>query len=195
MAAREKCPVCCSADIRVQTPSPYHYEHAGLSNVVLVGGVTVTECASCGSVVTRVEKEPQLLEVLGLMVLGRPGALKGEELRYLRALFGMTQAEMASALGISRRATIAGYEAQARVFKGKMDEIGLRVLLIGLFRKQIIEAEFSSLSDLHRKQFRSLENSFTAKAHALVDEKRKHFSVKMQSPAKGWATEPLAGAC
>ena len=71
------------------------YEHAGLSRVVLVGrGVEVVDCPACGLRVERVADEQQLLQVLGLALLIKDPGMTGEELRYLRTLYGMTQAEL-----------------------------------------------------------------------------------------------------
>jgi C4-type Zn-finger protein len=66
MAARKKCPICGSTSVRVESPAEYPYDHVGLSNVVLKGGVETTRCQNCGNVTTLVNDEQQLLQVLGL---------------------------------------------------------------------------------------------------------------------------------
>lgn len=162
MAVNRRCPVCGSGKIKVESPSEYHYDHCGLSNVTLVGrgAVRIVHCRECGHVTTTVRDEQQLLQSLGLILLQQPPGMTGEELRYLRRLFGMTQAEMADALELPRRATVADWERKERIFANSRDEITPRVFLIELFRRKVIESDHCFLLPPHVAQFESFAQSF-----------------------------------
>src|SRR5262245_46274185 len=105
------CPSCGSAKVAVRHPATYRYREAGLDGVTLLGGVTEIECAACRNTYVHVEKEQQLLQVIALVLLVKPGHLTGRELRYLRTEMELSQADLAKALGV-RRETIAERESK-----------------------------------------------------------------------------------
>jgi DNA-binding transcriptional regulator YiaG len=147
MARRKTCPVCGSRNVVVEYPGEFAYEHVGLEGLVLRGrGVEVSSCGECGQETTLVHNEQQLLQALGVILLLGPLDMKGEELRYLRSIFGISQATLASEIGLTRRETVAEWESRSRIFSHLHEEIGLRVLLIGLFRRYVIESDHCFLA-------------------------------------------------
>ena len=155
MTSEKRCPVCRSTAVRVELPSEYADDHCGLSHVILTGkGVKITHCANCGHETTLVEDEQQLLQVLGLGLLLGPPGMRGEELRYLRTLYG----DDATGPGASARTVpprdrgrfgkpgIGSSGAQARRQPSWM-------ALINLFRDSVIASEYCFLADEHRRLY------------------------------------------
>jgi DNA-binding transcriptional regulator YiaG len=179
--------------VRTENPRDYPYDHCGLTSVHLVGmGVVITDCADCKQKTTTILQEAQLLQVLGMsIVMGRPG-ITGEQLRYLRKLFEMTQDELANSLGKGRRETVAEWEAMGkkRLFKTPYEEIGLRVILMSLFMARVLESEFNCLSLQHMAEFANAASTFVERASKLVAEREKNEPIKIrrQSRRADWFT-------
>ncbi|HET6619161.1 MAG TPA: helix-turn-helix domain-containing protein [Dongiaceae bacterium] len=76
---------------------PYHYTECGLDYVYLVDGFEVAE-TGYGSVV-RVANAGKLDRAIALAVVRRQSRLTGQEVRFLRGILDMTQAELGNALG------------------------------------------------------------------------------------------------
>lgn len=195
MATKKRCPVCGSVKARVESPSEYKYEHSGLSNVILIGRgiVRIASCDNCEHVTTVVRDEQQLLQAIGLGLLQRPPGMTGEELRYLRTLFDMTQADLASALGLPRRETVAEWEAKERVFAAPRDEITPRLILLNLFRTQIIESDHCFLLPPHIKEYEEFVESFVEYVGRVLSEHKKQkphagFSVRLKE-RKRWSPD------
>ena len=191
MTARKSCPACSSPDVRVERPAEFRYQNCGLSNVVLAGGgVQVVACNRCGSTSTRVENEPQLLQVIGAALLISPPGMRGEELKYLRTLYGMTQSDMAKTLGTDRRETIAEWESMDRIWAKPSQEIGPRVLLLHMYHAQVIESDFCSLSEEHKKMLTSFQQAFVQQVRELLNRKRaSKVSITLRARKKEWETD------
>lgn len=170
MARHKTCPVCGSRNVEVEYPREFAYENVGLDGLVLRGrGVEITACGECGNDTTLVHDEQQLLQVVGLILLLGPLGLKGGELRYLRALFGISQATLASEIGLSRRETVAEWESRSRIFSHRHEEIGLRVLLVELFRRHIVESEYCFLAPEQLAAFTTFVAGFAENSRHLLD--------------------------
>ena len=76
---------------------PYHYTECGLDYVYLVDGFEVVE-TGYGPVV-RVANAGKLDRAIALAVVRRQSRLTGQEVRFLRGILDMTQAELGGALG------------------------------------------------------------------------------------------------
>lgn len=71
----------------------YRYTASGLDNVVLVG---LPECVDDeGETCVTIPNINQLHEAIAKSILTRPNGMSGQELKFLRTLMGMTQAELA----------------------------------------------------------------------------------------------------
>ncbi|RKZ11825.1 hypothetical protein DRQ53_08560 [bacterium] len=187
MPAKKRCPICGSEDVSTESPSEYLYEHSGLSNVVLVGPgiVRITHCENCGQEMTVVRDEQQLLQAIGLGLLQQEPGMRGEELRFLRSLFEMTQAELADAMGLPRRETVAEWEAKSRIFARPRDEITPRLILLNLFRTQVIESAYCALRTPQIELYESLVESFVEHAGAMLHKPTKRparsgFNVRLK---------------
>ena len=94
---------------------PYHDHLTGLSNVYLVG-IAIEECA-CGEA-PEIPRVPELLDTIALVLLQKPGLLRGEEIRYLRKHAGFPAGEFVQILGVSR-------EHLSRVENGHTENFGV----------------------------------------------------------------------
>jgi DNA-binding transcriptional regulator YiaG len=74
----------------------YHYKACGLDNVILEGVDMVQDDA--GEKTMTIKAVGRLHKVIAAMVVQKPHALNGKELRFLRTEMGMTQAELANIL-------------------------------------------------------------------------------------------------
>jgi putative transcriptional regulator len=86
---------------------PYHYTECGLNYVYLVDGFEVLETAY-GRVV-QVANAGKLDRAIALAVVRRQSRLTGQEVRFLRGLLDMTQAEFGATLGKDAQ-TVARWE-------------------------------------------------------------------------------------
>ena len=192
VALKTRCPACGSTNVRVENPRDYHYNHCGLTGVHLLGmGVVITDCAACKEKTTTILQEAQLLQVLGMaIVTGNPG-LTGEQLRYLRKLFEMTQGELADSLGKGRRETVAEWEAMGRkrLFKTPYEEIGLRAVLMSLFAARVLESEFNCLSPQHKAEYANCASKFVERVSTLLAERgtNKSIEIRRQSGRGDWS--------
>ena len=195
MATKKRCPICGAGQVRVESPSRYSYEHSGLSDVILMGQgiVKITHCDNCENITTVVRDEQQLLQVLGLGLLLRPPGMSGEELRYLRTLFNLTQAGFAKALDLPRRETVAEWEAKDRVFALARDEITPRLMLLHLFRTQVIESDHCFLLPPHVEIYEDFVKSFVDNVWKMLKGHKKRsakgFNVRLQPRKKQWSSE------
>ena len=186
MASRQRCPVCGSPNARTERPPRYEYTYCGLSGVVLEGdAVVLTGCDHCGESTSMIQNEAQLLQVIGLaIVLSGPG-LTGEELAYLRSLCGISQEDLARAIGRSRRETIADWEGRGsgRVFQKPFDELNLRVVLLSLFKQRVVDSRWCCLSARHLAQFQEATASFVAHVGDLLATAPVHAPLRLRRTA------------
>jgi DNA-binding transcriptional regulator YiaG len=192
VALKSRCPACGSTNVHIECPKDYHHTHCGLTGIHLLGvGVTITDCTACRQKTTTILQEAQLLQVLGMaIVTGKPG-LTGEQLRYLRKLFEMTQGELADSLGKGRRETVAEWEAMGRkrLFKTPYEEIGLRAVLMSLFAARVLESEFNCLSPQHKAEYANAAGTFVERVSTLLAERgtNKSIEIRRQSRRADWS--------
>jgi putative transcriptional regulator len=144
------CPNCASGKLAVRRPDTYRYREAGLDGIILRGGVTEIECATCGDAFVHVEKEQQLLQVIALALLMKPGHLTGRELRYLRREMELSQADLAKALGV-RRETVAERESKKDPALKADSEFYSRVVLLKSFLEYLHTEGNDHLGPRHRE--------------------------------------------
>ena len=86
---------------------PYHYTECGLDCVYLVDGFEITKTAYGQAV--HVANASKLDRAIAQIVVRDQNRLTGQEVRFLRGLLDMTQAELGSALGKDAQ-TVARWE-------------------------------------------------------------------------------------
>jgi len=103
----KKCRNCGKAEMtgRVET---YLYNESGLPNVVLVG-VEVRRCASCGHHEVVLPRVTELHRTLAFGLIHKHSRLSGLEVRYLRKYLGWSGADFAQHAGVDP-STVSNWE-------------------------------------------------------------------------------------
>ena len=102
-----KCPEC-GETMKSRREEAYRYKGAGLPNVML-SGVEVRECPSCGErevVIPRIEELHRV--IAGAIITKRP-RLTGDEVRFLRKVLGLSGVDFAARVGVDP-ATVSRWE-------------------------------------------------------------------------------------
>jgi DNA-binding XRE family transcriptional regulator len=148
----------CKTPIRSRELKRYHYRESGLDNVYL-GGVTIEACPSCGLDLLIVPREQQVLQVIALVLLSKPLGLSGPEMKYLRTICRLTQADLAARLGLGRRETVAERETEAVAMTREAD-FWFRAVILGRFTEILAEPKRCFLTPAHRRHLRALKSRF-----------------------------------
>ena len=82
------------------SPQSYNYTECGLSSVEILN-VIVYHCDACGTDIPEMPAIEQLHLIIAIQLLTKDSLLSGEEIRFLRKMAGLTQAELASILKIT----------------------------------------------------------------------------------------------
>ena len=168
------CPSCGKLTASARELSEYHYKESGLENVRLSGGVTETKCSDCGATSIRIWKEPQLLQVIANGLLMAPRALSGPEWRFLRRACEMSQAQLASALKMPRRETIADREGKPDPKLNFPEEVGSRWILLRSFLTYLTTPGNSSLESAQLEQLMNFGGFFRDFATKVDSIHRRH---------------------
>ncbi len=158
-AMKVVCPNCGRKAAVSRELAEYRYNESGLKNVRLKGGVTETTCSECGETYVRVEKEPQLLQVIALGLLMKPGYLTGPEMKFLRAACEMTQAELAAELR-HRRETVSERESKLNPKLTMAEEVLFRLVFLRSFHAYLSREGKNHLTDAHREQLSDFSQRF-----------------------------------
>jgi transcriptional regulator with XRE-family HTH domain len=156
--------------LQERTLNKYHYKESGLANVWLHGGgVTEYSCKTCGYKGIAIQKEAQLLQVIGLKLLMRPGPLGGQELRYLRKLCDLTQEKLASKLDV-RRGAVLKWEAGA-MEAGRPRQLHVRIVLLREFQRMLAE-DGNLLGNQNNQRLKAFESEFVALSERIFRKPR-----------------------
>ena len=163
MRMKATCPRCGSKSAQAEPVTEYRYNESGLPNVVLRGGVTRLSCPKCKGKYVSIHSEDQLLQVLAMaLITSRPGCLTGPELRYVRQICELTQANLAKLVGFDRYQTILEWEADLNPQREPGREILLRLVLLQAFQGMLAKEGNNHLNPVHLKLLRQFEEAFTA---------------------------------
>jgi len=153
-----RCSRCGAGQVRVTRPKRYRYLESGLENVHLLGGVEITKCRRCGLSLISVPNELQLLQVIALALLGKPGPLAPADMKYLRKECDLTQAALAKVLGVTRE-TVVEREGGRPI---DMDtEFRFRAVTLELFVVHLGDKSSNYLDKHHMKHLETLRCRFT----------------------------------
>ena len=103
-----KCPKC-RADAMNAEHGPFRYVAGGLPNVIL-RGVEVRRCASCGAETLSIPKIGQLHRAIAVALATKPSRLSPLEARFLRKYLGHSTVDLAAIMGVAP-ATITRWES------------------------------------------------------------------------------------
>lgn len=179
------CPDCGSPEFRSRALGKYHYRESGLPNVWLHGGGVISyHCESCGRRSIAVQREPQLLQVIAVWLLMRPGGMRGYELRYLRRACGLTQEALAAKLDVLRGAVV-NWEAGEIERTDRSRMLHLRMVLLREFRRALSEEGNDHLAQEHRDRLAEFQQRFAAEFGRLI-KKPKRVSATIEKGDDAW---------
>lgn len=119
-----KCP-SCGKEMRA-AQRDYHYEEAGLKNVVL-RDTTVYKCG-CGEMLPELPQIGRLHQRIAEDLIGKQSPLTGEEFRFLRKAMGTSAKELARLLGVTA-VTVSRWENNKEKVGAQSDRL-LRCLYL-----------------------------------------------------------------
>jgi transcriptional regulator with XRE-family HTH domain len=185
------CPSCGRSDASVRDVPEYLYVESGLEGVRLKGGVTETTCRACGESSLRIEKEWQLLQLIAIGLLAKPGSLTGPEMKFLRGACQLTQDQLAERL-LCRRPTISERESKEEPNLSPGDELWLRARMLGAFRHHLAQPGCNFLSDRQRAQLDKLERTFVQTTDNVVHLLKAKFTAELSARHRDWRLERAA---
>lgn len=103
----KKCRTCGKAEMSTHRET-YLYTESGLPNVVLVG-VEVRRCASCGHHELVLPRVTELHRTIAHAVIHKRARLSGPEVRFLRKYLGWSGADFARHVGVDP-STVSNWE-------------------------------------------------------------------------------------
>ncbi len=103
------------------------YDLGGLHHVILKG-IEVSECATCGSEAVAIPRIVQLHRVLAEQFVKQQRMLAPSEIRFLRKHIGLSSLDLATRMGVTRE-TVSRWESGAQSMGPGADRL-LRVLLM-----------------------------------------------------------------
>jgi DNA-binding XRE family transcriptional regulator len=159
MVAEERRVACryCGADVQWEWLEPCRETAPG--TIALYRGVTEFRCAN-GHRLNRYVREPyQLAQLIPLMLLVQQRFLHGEEVRFLRLTFGLTQKRLANTVNL-RRATIADWEREPTPRRDVATEYYVRAVLLGLLQAYMETWKFVHLRPSQLDLLRRFEAGF-----------------------------------
>ena len=121
---------------KARANKPYHYTQCGLDHIYLLNGVARHKTSYGGGV--SIYDAEGLHRAIALNIVSNKAVLNGRELRFLRKLMDLTQADLALWLGVN-------VQSVARWEKGKADMSGPADRLVRLL---YLSSEFTDVKVL-----------------------------------------------
>jgi DNA-binding transcriptional regulator YiaG len=109
---------------RVETTVlPEHAEDLGGVAVVLRNAALVHRCVDCGEELTEILAMQDLVKAVALARAQIPVQLSGNDIRFFRRAFDVTQTEFAAAMGLDSAETISRWENNIRGIGGHIEKL------------------------------------------------------------------------
>jgi hypothetical protein len=138
---------------------------------------------SCKKKNVRIEKEPQLLQVIAVNLLVDPRRRTGHELKFLRGACQLTQTDLAAKLKLGRRETIADREARPGVANESFsDEVVMRWVLLSSFREHLRDDSNNFLANDDRSLLADFHDFFEDFSKRYV---KRVLAAKLEVALKG----------
>jgi len=120
---------------------PEHTEDLGGITVTLRNAVLLHRCPECGEEMTEIPNSRMLYAAVALKRVMVPFRLTAGDIRFLRAVFDMTQAQFADAIGLENAQTISRWENGARPIGEHADRF-IRYVIYALLHKAVPAADY-----------------------------------------------------
>jgi putative zinc finger/helix-turn-helix YgiT family protein len=163
-----------------------HTEDLGGIVATLRNAVLVHRCADCGEELTEIPDMQDLVKAVALARAQIPVKLSGNDVRFLRRVFDMTQAEFAAAMGFDSAETISRWENNIRGIGANVEKL-LRHNVCALLYKSVPAAEYDP-ETVARLRIRALCPAETLPP-IVVD---RVLIKRDRQRAQGWDALPIA---
>jgi len=124
--------------------APFIYKMSGLDDVVLLNGFTIEETEYGRGV--SIDNIEQLHQAIALHIITTKKVLSAKEFLFLRREMGMTQEQLATALGIDGQ-TVARYEKGATPPSGPADRLVRHFYVLQLLPEQELRQLLDEVKD------------------------------------------------
>lgn len=124
METRMKCQECGNK-MKIGREN-YRHPALGLPNLTLVG-VEVARCPNCGQTEVAIHNLDGLIAAVATVLVGKPGRLAPDEIRFLRKHLGWSGADLARRMGVSPEA-VSRWEGAKKAMGPVADRL-LRMLV------------------------------------------------------------------
>ena len=152
----------CDKGKMVTSVDAYRYYESGLTNVVLFG-VTLHRCKSCGAEYISIPDLEGLHRALAVAIISKDGRLTPAEVRFLRKSLGWSGADFARKFHVSPSAVSRWESETSRTLMSKANELRLRDMV----------AHGKKIDDYEKHMEKiSLEEISTAKRYTLTHERK-----------------------
>jgi DNA-binding transcriptional regulator YiaG len=101
----------------------FHYTQCGLDNVWLANGYRAERTPYGRGF--AVERMAELHDAIARWIVDSPRPLRGQDVRYLRVMLDLSQADLGRLLGVNR-ATVIRWENAPRAPLGRVEDIAMR---------------------------------------------------------------------
>jgi DNA-binding transcriptional regulator YiaG len=162
------CSSCGSRGTRV-TRGVYRFAESGLKNVRLAG-IELIRCRRCGNVDPILPKLTEIMKVLALAVIGKPGQLAGEEARFLRKFLNKPADEFAKLLGVDAT-TLSRWENNHQPIGPQSDRL-IRCVALALADSRLGLKQRQRIDEIFRKIDTAAESEITVNSETLEYEYR-----------------------
>ena len=111
----------CGGTVRVEKNAVRRYDLGGLPHVEL-HGVEVARCGACGAEELGIPRIEQLHRVLATHLINQPRLLAPVEVRFLRKHIGLSAADFATCMGVSRE-TVSRWQTGKKPLGAQADRL------------------------------------------------------------------------
>jgi putative zinc finger/helix-turn-helix YgiT family protein len=177
---------CHSCGTRLVTSVlPEHTEVLGGLTVVIRDAVLLHRCPDCGEEMTEIPEPQKLYQAVALARVMRPIQLNAKDVRFLRMVFDMTQAEFAEAMELAPE-TVSRWENGVRGVGGYAEKL-LRYAAHARLHKAVPAAEYDP-EDIAKMKIRQWPEGQSLPPLVVTRVIVKHDHQREQS----WDAEPLS---
>jgi len=188
------CAACGAEGLRWKEVKKYRYAESGLDDVWLIGGVRQATCGACREVLTHIEAEWQLLQVIAIILLRKQGLLTGPETRFLRKAANLSQDALAVLLGLRGQPTVSERERRDGPVMSYAEDLGFRMLILREFVAHLKHPEKNHLVDEHRAILEHLVQWLYLKTLELKASRATKKTIEFRRSNSEWTADTLKEA-
>ncbi len=158
-----RCDICGSQTAVVR--GDHRFTESGLKSVILKG-VEFVRCDQCNSKELIIPHMNELMRVIALAFLWKPGKLKGEDVKYLRKYVGLSAVDFSRTLGVDPT-TLSKWENDHDPVGSANDRL-IRLVVLAMSDDDLRELH-EEFSRLVKERFQEIDSSRDYKTTVDMD--------------------------